>query len=47
MPQETLGKGDEVISALSKMMPGWVFHPLDATSRSGGVVSGFTSKKLR
>ena len=47
MPQETLGKGDEVISALSKMMHGWVFHALDATRRSRGVVSGFNSKKIR
>ena len=40
MLQETLGKGDEVISVLSKLIPGWVFHALDVTGRSGAVVLG-------
>ena len=47
MLQETLGKGDEAINILSKMLPGWVFHALDAVGRSGEVVSGYNSKKLR
>ena len=29
MLQETLGKGDEVIRILLKLLPGWAFHALD------------------
>ena len=47
MLQETLGKGDEVISSISKLLPDLVFHALDTVGRSGGVVSGFNSKNLR
>ena len=45
--QETLGKGEEVVSALSKMLPGWSFFALDVVGRSGGVVSGFNPIKLK
>ena len=45
--QETLGKGDEVINSISKLLPDWVFHALDSVGRSGGVITGFYPKKLR
>ena len=47
MLQETLGKGDEVIRILLKLLPGWAFHALDVVGRSGGVVSGYNTRKLR
>ena len=45
--QETLGKGEEVVSVLSKLMPRWSFFALDAVGKSGGVVSGFNPVKLK
>ena len=41
MLQETLGKGEEIIELLSKLMPGWLFQALDADGRSGGLVTGY------
>ena len=45
--QETLGKGEEIINIISKLLPGWSFFALDAVGRSGGVVSSFNPKKLK
>ena len=45
--QETLGKGDDVICSISKLLPNWVFYALDAVGRSRGMVTGFNPKKFR
>ena len=47
MLQETLGKGEEVIGLLTKLLPGWLFQTLDANGRNGGVVTGYKAGNLR
>ena len=47
MLQETLGKGEEIVALLSKLMPGWLFQALDADGRSGGLVTGYRVGNLR
>ena len=47
MLQETLGKGEDIIALLSKMLPGWLFQALDANGRSGGVVTSYKAGNLR
>ena len=45
--QETLGKGDDVISSICKLILDWDFYALDAVGRLGGVVTSFNPKKFR
>lgn len=39
--QETLCKAEAVIPILSSWLPGWTFHTLDISGRSGGITVGF------
>ena len=45
--QETLGKGEDIIGCLHKLLPGWSFHAVDATGHSGGAALGFNMKAVR
>ena len=47
MLQETLGKGEEIIAFLSKLLPGWLFRAIDADGRSGGLVTRFKAGNLK
>jgi len=45
--QETLGAGEEVSKSLSKLMPRWSIHALNAKGRSGGITLGVKEGKFK
>lgn len=45
--QETLGKGEEVVSMLKGLLPGWVFSALDAEGHSGGLAVGIREGRIK
>lgn len=47
MLQETLGKGEEIIALLSKLLLGWLFRALDANGRSRGWSQGIKQEISR
>lgn len=45
--QETLGSATTVSSLLDSWLPGWSFHSIDASGRSGGLSMGICNRSLK